>query len=132
MLRLTSSRSLFVAVAISNSTVANAQALAPETDAALPADTQPAGEGQLIVVTGSRIPRLNLTAVSNVTVVRDEVIKLEGVTRAEELLNQLPMVSPDQGAFVSNGASGTATVDLRGLGATRTLVLLNGRRMAPG
>jgi outer membrane receptor protein involved in Fe transport len=85
-----------------------------------------------IVITGSRIPRTNLTAVSPVTMIDQQEIKLEGVTLTEELLNQLPMVSPDQGAFVSAGATGTATVDLRGLGAARTLVLLNGRRLLPG
>ena len=37
-----------------------------------------------------------------------------------------------QGAYVSNGSSGTATVNLRDLGSARTLVLINGRRMGPG
>ncbi|WP_197018409.1 TonB-dependent receptor domain-containing protein [Sphingomonas sp. URHD0057] len=87
---------------------------------------------QPIVITGSRIPRRNLTAVSPVTVVQQEEAKLEGVILTEELLNQLPMVSPSQGAFTSAGATGTSTVDLRGLGAARTLVLLNGRRLIPG
>ena len=39
---------------------------------------------------------------------------------------------PDQGMHVSNAASGTATVNLRGLGANRTLVLVDGRRLLPG
>lgn len=50
----------------------------------------------------------------------------------EELLNALPQVVSGQGAFISNEATGTATVDLRGLGAARTLVLVNGRRLMPG
>ena len=50
----------------------------------------------------------------------------------EELLNRLPQVAPSQGAFISNGSTGTATVDLRNLGAERTLVLINGRRLGPG
>ena len=87
---------------------------------------------QPIVITGSRIPRLNLTALSPVTIIRQDEVKLEGAVASEELLNQLPMVSPDQGAFISSDATGTATVDLRGLGASRTLVLLNGRRLMPG
>lgn len=85
-----------------------------------------------IVVTGSRIPRPNLTAVSPVTVIGGEEVKLEGAIMAEELLNQLPQVAPSQGAFISNGSTGTATVDLRNLGAARTLVLVNGRRLGPG
>src|SRR5438309_972550 len=85
-----------------------------------------------ILVTGSRIPRTNLTAASPVTLIKSDEIKLEGATNVEEVLNQLPQVSPSQGEFVSAGATGTATIDLRGLGPTRTLVLVNGQRLMPG
>ncbi len=85
-----------------------------------------------IVVTGSRIPQPNLTAVSPVTVVNQQDFKLQGTTRAEDLLNSLPQVFADQGSSVSNGATGTATVNLRNLGSNRTLVLVNGRRLVPG
>ncbi|MFL6726974.1 MAG: TonB-dependent receptor domain-containing protein [Sphingomicrobium sp.] len=85
-----------------------------------------------IVVTGSRIPRTNLTAVSPVTVIKSEEFKLEGATNVEEVLNQLPQVNPSQGEFVSAGATGAATVDLRGLGSVRTLVMVNGHRLMPG
>ncbi|HVU28957.1 MAG TPA: TonB-dependent receptor [Sphingomicrobium sp.] len=85
-----------------------------------------------VVITGSRIPRTNLTAVSPVTIVRGEEFRLIGATNAEDLLNQLPQVNPSQGDFVSAGATGAATVDLRGLGAVRTLVLVNGHRLLPG
>jgi outer membrane receptor protein involved in Fe transport len=50
----------------------------------------------------------------------------------ENLLNNLPQVFAAQGATISNGATGTATVNLRGLGAVRTLVLVNGRRLPAG
>src|SRR5690348_7183562 len=85
-----------------------------------------------IIITGSRIPRTNLTAVSPVSVISDKEVKLEGTTNVEELLNSLPQVAPSQGEFVSNGSFGTATVDLRGLGSVRTLVLVNGHRLMPG
>jgi outer membrane receptor protein involved in Fe transport len=85
-----------------------------------------------IIITGSRIPRRNLTAVSPVTLVKGEEFKLQGATLTEDLINQLPQVTPDQGAFISNAASGTSTVNLRDLGASRTLVLVNGRRLLPG
>ncbi|HLY88288.1 MAG TPA: TonB-dependent receptor, partial [Acetobacteraceae bacterium] len=88
--------------------------------------------GGEIVVTGSRIPTPNLTSVSPVTVVSSQDIKLQGVTRVEDLLNSLPQVAAGQSSGLSNGATGTATVDLRGLGPTRTLVLINGRRLLPG
>lgn len=85
-----------------------------------------------IVVTGSRIPRSNLTAVSPVEVVPAEELKLEGASNVEEVLNRLPQVNPSEGEFVSAGATGLAAVDLRGLGSVRTLVLVNGRRLMPG
>ncbi len=85
-----------------------------------------------IVVTGSRIPRSSLTAVSPVTMIKAEEFKLAGTTNVEEVLNWLPQVNPSQGEFVSVGATGTATIDLRGLGSVRTLVLVNGHRLMPG
>ncbi len=87
---------------------------------------------QQIVVTGSRIPRLNLTAVSPVTIIKSEEFELEGATNVEEVLNQLPQVNPSQGEFFGAGATGAATIDLRGLGPGRTLVLVNGHRLMPG
>jgi outer membrane receptor protein involved in Fe transport len=85
-----------------------------------------------VEVTGSRIASPNLETASPVAVIRAEDIKLEGVRNVENLLNNLPQVFADQGGNVSNGASGTATVNLRNLGADRTLVLINGRRMVAG
>jgi len=85
-----------------------------------------------IVITGSRIPRRNLIAVSPVTMVTGQEFKLQGAVLTEDVINQLPQVTPDQGAFISAGATGTSTVNLRDLGASRTLVLVNGRRLMPG
>jgi len=98
------------------------------------AQTAPASGAQVseIVVTGSRIPTPNLTSVSPVTAVTSQELKLQGTTNVENLLNNLPQVFADFSSGVSNGATGTATVNLRGLGSTRTLVLVDGRRMMPG
>jgi len=85
-----------------------------------------------VVVTGSRIAVPNETSISPVTFVSAIDIQRTGVTRIEDLLNQLPQVFADQGSTVSNGSDGVATVDLRGLGAKRTLVLVNGQRLGPG
>jgi len=85
-----------------------------------------------ITVTGSRIPARNLISASPVTTVSQEEIAFQGVTRIEDMLNRLPQVYASQGANQANGATNTATVDLRGLGAERTLVLLNGRRLPSG
>lgn len=85
-----------------------------------------------IEVTGTRIPPPNLESSSPVSVVSAQDIKFDGVRSVENLLNNLPQVFADQGGNVSNGATGTATVNLRNLGAERTLVLVNGRRLPPG
>ena len=89
-------------------------------------------DAEAIVVTGSRLASPNLESASPVTVVSAEDIKNTGTTRVEDLVNSLPQVFAGQGANYSNGASGTATLDLRGLGSARTLVLVNGRRVVPG
>lgn len=85
-----------------------------------------------LVVTGSRIPTPNLTSVSPVSVIGSQEVQLSGITRTEDLVNQLPQAFASQGSQLSNGASGTATIDLRSLGANRTLVLIDGRRLMPG
>jgi len=94
------------------------------------------GEGAVeleeITVTGSRIPARNLISASPVTTVSNEEIAFQGVTRIEDMLNRLPQVYAAQGANQANGATNTATVDLRGLGSNRTLVLMNGRRLPAG
>ncbi len=84
-----------------------------------------------VVVTGSRIPQKGLTSVSPVSTITNAEAKLQGATSAETLLNNMPQVLANQGAQLSNGSSGTATLDLRGLGPKRTLVLVNGRRLHP-
>ncbi len=85
-----------------------------------------------VVVTGSRIPQTNLVTTSPVTQVTGEDIDVAGVTRVEDLVSQLPQAFAAQNSTVSNGASGTATVSLRNLGSSRTLVLIDGRRMGYG
>jgi iron complex outermembrane recepter protein len=100
-----------------------------------PAATPAAGgevELQEVVVTGSRIKQPQLEAVSPVTAVTAAEIQQTGTTRIEDLLNQLPQVVADMGSSLSNGATGSATVSLRGLGCQRTLVLVNERRLMPG
>ncbi len=87
---------------------------------------------ETVVVTGSRIPQQGLYASSPVTAVGQQELKFEGTTNVENLLNNLPGVFADYGQNASNGATGTATVNLRGLGAARTLVLVDGRRLMPG
>lgn len=95
-----------------------------------PADEASAEKSDAIVVTGSRIARPNIEAPSPVTVVGAEQIELTGTTTVETLLNELPQVIPGN-TRVSNNSGGEnfATLDLRGLGPGRTLILLDGERL---
>lgn len=110
-----------------------APAYAQDADTAEVSAAQPAdASSESIVVTGTRLRSPNLESASPVTVVTAEEFALTGTTRTEDLINSLPQVFAAQGSNVSNGSTGTATLNLRGLGAERTLVLVNGRRLMPG
>ncbi|MHB8287031.1 MAG: TonB-dependent receptor plug domain-containing protein, partial [Caulobacteraceae bacterium] len=82
-----------------------------------------------VVVTGSLIRQPNLTSTSPLTTVSGQEFKLQGATNVEDVLNTLPSVVASQSEGVGNGATGTATVDLRGLGSNRNLVLIDGKRV---
>jgi len=84
-----------------------------------------------IVVTGSRLPRRDLTAPSPITTVDRDDILSSGQPTLEDTLNRLPQVQPSFGRASNNPGDGTASIDLRGIGAGRTLVMMNGRRIAP-
>jgi outer membrane receptor protein involved in Fe transport len=85
-----------------------------------------------VVVTGSRIVSPNLQSISPITAIGAEELNIAGKTRIEDVLNQLPQAFAAQGSNISNASDGTASVDLRGLGVNRTLVLVNGKRLMPG
>ena len=106
---------------------------AQEADTIEPADA-PVEEARqaTITITGTRIPQANLIGTSPVTEIGAQEIVERGVIRVEDVVNTLPQAFAAQGSAVSNGATGTATVNLRGLGASRTLVLKNGRRLPYG
>ncbi len=86
-----------------------------------------------IVTTGSRLEaNPNLASAVPVLSVTGEEAVLRGNVRIEDFVNTLPQVFAGQASEVSNGASGTATLNLRGLGRNRTLVLIDGRRLPYG
>src|SRR6201996_2426786 len=97
-----------------------------------PAAANDASGLEEVVVTGSRITSANRTAISPITSVDAGYISSSNLTRVEDILNNLPMVFAGQNSTVSNGSDGTASINLRGMGANRTLVLVNGRRLGPG
>lgn len=85
-----------------------------------------------IVVTGSRIVRRDYASNSPiVTVGKDEIEKLGSVT-VDTLLNQMPQFVPSVSSTSNNPSNGgQANIDLRGMGTARTMVLLDGHRVAP-
>ncbi|UTW55127.1 TonB-dependent receptor domain-containing protein [Kordiimonas sp. SCSIO 12610] len=90
-------------------------------------------EVEEVVVTGSRLNvNQNLTGAAPVLTVGSEEIDVRGTIRIEDLINVLPQAFSGQASEVSNGASGTSTLNLRGLGAIRTLVLIDGKRLPYG
>lgn len=99
-------------------------------------DLRPASEseGDAIVVTGSRIARAGFDAPTPMTVLGSDQIERQGASNVAQVLNDIPAFRPQStpstsAHFLSN--IGANTADLRGLGANRTLVLIDGRRVVP-
>ena len=92
-----------------------------------------------VIVTGSRIPvPPSVSATSPTAVVTNQEIQLQGHTDITDVINALPQNIIGTNADFGNTSSpltstgGFSTVDLRGLGPQRTLVLVNGRRLGAG
>ena len=82
-----------------------------------------AAKVERIEVTGSRIQRQDMETASPVTVIDAAAIRVEGFTSVDQLLQaQTSMAGAAVGSTTNNGADGVAQVDLRGMGAQRTLV----------
>ena len=121
--------SLAISAALGLAVLMCVPAQAQDEDAALDDDSIL----EEVIVTGTRIMNKDgFGMTSPVTVVDMEMISSTGFTRVEDFLNNLPQVEAEQTSFISNGSSGTGNLNLRGLGAKRNLVLINGRRMQPG
>ncbi|PKM19249.1 MAG: TonB-dependent receptor [Gammaproteobacteria bacterium HGW-Gammaproteobacteria-15] len=95
-------------------------------------------KAERIVVLGSRIRTDGLDNAAPVEVINASVAVSQGITNLAELLRNSTIAggsnqvtSASSTAFVSNGGVGGENISLRGLGANRTLVLLNGRRAGP-
>jgi iron complex outermembrane receptor protein len=100
------------------------------------AESQPLQE---IIVTGSRIAAPNEVSTSPIQVITSQSIQVSGKTDITDIISQLPQIfTNDLGQDLGNGTSGlttaggVATADLRGLGPSRTLVLIDGRRLGVG
>lgn len=89
-----------------------------------------------VVVTGSRLKRSTFSSVSPLQVIDANGAREVGLINPADILQSAGSAAGQQidltfGGFVLDNGPGSTTVDLRGLGAGRTLVLLNGRRLAP-
>jgi outer membrane receptor protein involved in Fe transport len=92
------------------------------------------GEGEAITVTGSRIRRPNLESTVPITSLGGEEFFQQGTTNIGETLNDLPQLRStfaQSNPGLGVGIAGLNLLDLRGLGTSRTLVLVNGRRHVP-
>ncbi len=101
------------------------------------AEVATAGEGEGIVVVGSRIRRDRFNTADPVTIINRDAAVDAGFNSTAQVLQSVGVTGGTAqttdtfGGLVVEGGPGTNTLSLRGLGATRTLVLLNGRRLAP-
>ena len=85
-----------------------------------------------LVVTGTRIRRANTTAAAPVTTLSRADLQFGGVLNLEEAINRLPVARADSTQFTNGSdADGRAQINLRNLGHQRTLILLDGERLAP-
>ena len=91
-----------------------------------------AQQTQRIEITGSSIKRVDAETSVPVTIVRVEELKKQGVTTVEQIMAQIGAVQIQTGSSqqVGSGSGGAALADMRGIGQSKTLVLLNGRRIA--
>lgn len=90
----------------------------------------------MITVTGSRIARKELVAVSPISIIDELSIEFSGATTVATFLNELPSAgvpgSVDTATNFRTTTTGLNTIDLRNLGTARTLILVNGRRHVGG
>ncbi len=114
-------------------TTTNAQGGAPAGD-------KKSTELQTVVVTGSRIQRRDYTSNSPIVTLSSQALVTQADLEIQNTLNKLPQFSPDQNLMGANTVDvqptpthslGISTASLRGLGANRNLVLIDGRRGAP-
>jgi outer membrane receptor protein involved in Fe transport len=119
-----------VAKAIRLAMMFGAGAAASIAAPAFAAEEEGAEDVERIEVTGSRIKRTDLETASPVTIISREEMEISGLTDVGAFLQSIPSMSGSPiGTTTNNGGSGAVLVDLRGMGSSRTLTLVNGRRV---
>ncbi|MFL6656519.1 MAG: TonB-dependent receptor [Massilia sp.] len=93
---------------------------------------QEAAPMQRVEITGSAIKRIDAETAVPVTVIKLEELKKQGVTTIEQVLSNIAISQSSTGTsqVVGSSTGGAAFADLRGIGSNKTLILLNGRRLA--
>jgi len=114
---------------LASSVIAGGMAVAAPGAFAQEEDTE--ARQETVVVTGSRIAKQDFVSNSPIATVDAEVFELTGSINTEDVLNTLPQAVPGLDRTSNNPGDGTATANLRGLGSSRTLVLMDGRRVIP-
>jgi iron complex outermembrane receptor protein len=126
--------SLFAALTLAIFPTASSFAQAT-TASAKPVKVEPVMKLEAFAVTGSFIKRIDEEKTLPLTTISEDDLKLMAVSTPMELFATLPEVSRVPVLETGNGGAGIrgdiATVSLRGIGSGNTLVLLNGRRLAP-
>lgn len=119
-MKSTSFKTCLMAGTIIGGLMASAPVMAQDADAEATPD--------VVTVTGSRIQRTDTVAPSPITNVTAEQLEIVNTVNTEDYINTLPQVVPAFDSTSNNPGNSTATVSLRGLGTTRTLVLVDGMR----
>ncbi len=112
-----------LASVIGMSSAANAQTAAAEPEQA----------AEVVVVTGTRLQRPDLVSNSPISTLSAANLTAQNTSNIETTLRTLPQFTPGATEYANNtdGPEGVATVNLRGLGTSRTLVLMDGKRLPP-
>ncbi|HEX9805482.1 MAG TPA: TonB-dependent receptor [Alteraurantiacibacter sp.] len=124
---------------LSGAAAARAQDAGEGAEEAVPQADSLEQYGEAIVVTGSRIARRDYDSESPIVTLSDDLLESTASVSLDQSLNKLPQFSGGANQITSAGdiqatptnSPGIATVNLRGLGSNRTLVLLDGRRTQP-
>jgi iron complex outermembrane receptor protein len=87
---------------------------------------------QEVVITGTMIKRVDAETAEAVTILKADALKDQGITNVEQVLNTLTSANPsvNMATAVGTFSGGGTYADLRGLGRSRTLILLDGQRVA--
>ncbi|MEO0398406.1 MAG: TonB-dependent receptor [Pseudomonadota bacterium] len=95
------------------------------------AQDEEAATDDIVVVTGTRIQDPNISSASPITSIGAEELYRQFTPNLERVFRDLPITIPGDGENVNNGTAGAATIDLRGLGPQRSLIMIDGKRLVP-